>query len=66
MTRAVLPAGVVALMCANACSAPPPTDGARLQDCQARHMMLETAGVEPSMTATQRLRWCEDQDEGDR
>jgi hypothetical protein len=54
--RAVLLAGVVAVLCA--CSAPTAADR-RLQECQARHMMLETAGVEPGMSPAQRLHWCE-------
>jgi hypothetical protein len=56
----VLLAGVVAMLCANACSVPAPTAAdKRLQDCQARHVMLETAGVEPSMSPAQRLHWCQ-------
>jgi hypothetical protein len=47
----------MAVLCATACSAPPTTQ--RLQECQARHMMLETAGVEPRMSPAQRLHWCE-------
>jgi hypothetical protein len=59
MSRALL-ASFAAVMCANACSVPAPTADKRLQECQARHMMLETAGVEPTKSPAQRLRWCAD------
>lgn len=60
MTRAVLLAGLAALIGASACSAPaPPEADRRLQECQAHHMMLETAGAAPAMSPAQRLHWCE-------
>ena len=58
---AVLLAGLAAVICGTACSALPAPTAAdnRLQQCQARHMMLETAGAEPSMSRAQRVHWCE-------